>query len=275
MGCSGSSGNNNRTNVTKDSIAVQKLLQSTKVSPDARLTNQFILNLDKMNDSHAEFLKNLHLLKFPNIKTVSMTNMSKFSTNEVRSLNDFFGDSFPNTLDYLHISSGAKPEYPNIDAIFFNLCKAASNAEKEVFIDGFEFNAEQFQLLVSKCQYVESLVFLNCNIKIVKGSRLNLGANTDYSIQHLDFFNSYYPKDRQNLNTEGLDVLAKAISETSLRNSLQSMHLTSYRNKNKVESNEQESDILRRNNINCKLLSDNEWPNPSGSMKNKTTAEHW
>lgn len=60
MGCSGSSGSNNRTNVTRDSHAVQKLLQSTKASPDARLTNQYTLKLDKMNDSHSEFLKNLH-----------------------------------------------------------------------------------------------------------------------------------------------------------------------------------------------------------------------
>lgn len=201
--------------------------------------------------------------------------MSKFSTSETTSLKDFFGDSFPNTVNYFHISSGGKPEYPNIDGFFFDLCKAASNAEKEVFIDGFEFTAEQFELLVNKCQYVSSLVFLNCNIKIVKGSRINLGADTNYSIQHLDLFNSYYPKDRQNLNTEGLEILAKAISETSMKNSLKSMHLTSYRNKNKVESNEEESEILKRNNLYCNLLSDNEWPNPSGSMKNKTTAEHW
>lgn len=176
---------------------------------------------------------------------------------------------------YFHISSGAKPEYPNFDAYFFDLCKAASNATKEVFIDGFEFTSEQFELIMTKCQHVESLVFLNCKIKLVQGSKLDLGANTEYSIQHLDFFNSYYPNDRQYFNTDGLEILCKAISKTSMKDSLESMHLTSYRNKDKVETNDDETEILKKNNIYCKLFSDNEWPNPSGSLKQKTTAGHW
>lgn len=276
MGCSGSAaGSRSKArSFVRDAKAIEDLLQSTKADPEAKVNINYSLNIDKKIKSNVDFITQVGKLKFPNIRNISLTNLSVFSTNESKEFKEFFGHSFPNAVDFFHISSGGKPTYPKIDGFFEELVDALSRVYEEVFIDGFEFTSAQFEKLVKSCRGVRTLVFLNCNILLVEGSKLDLGRTLKYRIQTLDIFNSYHPTEKKYLNLEGLDVLAGAIAGTNLKD-LKSLHLTSYRNKDKQAINQQEAEILAKHNIDCAIVADNEWPNPGGSKNSKTKAANW
>lgn len=277
MGCSGSAagGRSKARSFARDAKAIEGLLQSTKADAEAKINANYSLNIDKKIKSHLEFITKVGKLKFPNIRNISLTNMSVFDAHESKEFQEFFGHSFPNAVDYFHISSGGKPAYPKIDGFFEELVDALSRVYEEVFIDGFEFTSAQFEKLVRSCRGVRTLVFLNCNISLMKGSKLDLGSTLKYRIQTLDIFNSYHPTEKKYLNLEGLDVLAEAIALTNLCRCLNSLHLTSYRNKDKQINNQQETDIFVKHNVDCLINADNEWPNPGGSKGNKTKATTW
>ena len=110
----------------------------------------------------------------------------------------------------------------------------------------------------------------NCNIYPLKSL-----AEKEYKIEHLDLFNSYYPKDIKYLNSEGLDKTVSIMAKTSLKDSLKSVHITEYKNIDKGSKVKDEQELFNRYEFHCKVISDNTWTRPAGTEKTDKEYQEW
>lgn len=199
--------------------------------------------------------------------------MSSFAKTDNDDFNNFFQNSTPLAFNFLYLSSGDSPKYPKLGALLKSLCQALRNVTDEVFIDGLEFTGEEFAEVLEASSHVKRVVFLNCNIKI--DSKFKLTETTRYQIEYLDLFNSFYPKDIKYLNSKGLEALVKEMANTNLKDTLKTLHITSYKNKGKGEKGNEEQELLKKHDFHAKVVADNNWSKPSGGVDGQEQYQEW
>lgn len=252
---------------------IEELLVETKVDRKPNLNADYCLKIDRNQSNHVTFVQRCGTLRFPNIRKMEFLHMSSLGKTEIDDFNKFFQNSTPQSFNFIHFSSGDSPKYPKLGALFKGLCQALRNVTDEVFLDGLEFTGEEFAEVLEASSHVPRVIFCNCNIKV--DSKFKLTETTRYQIEYLDLFNSFYPKDIKYLNSQGLETLVKEMAKTNLKDTLKTLHITSYKNKGKSEKGQQEQDLFKKHDFHTKVVADNNWSKPAGGVDGQEQYQEW
>lgn len=256
----------------KEKQEITRLLIDRGIDSKPNLNDEYELVLEKSKDNHREFMKECSDFRLPNIRKLKLVSgREKFDDNEDQYIGEFLEKSTPSKLQYFVITTGQAPTYPQIDRLFMKLCNALTGVTDEVYINGLALNSNQLVKLIESCKNTKRLALVNCNIKLSSPIKI-YDDGSEYNLEHLDLFSSYYPKDKEYMNDKGVMELAKAMGATSIKNKLKSVHISSYISKGQ---HLEEQKIFNDQGFTAQVIADNQWPRPQGENTAQTNHKMW
>lgn len=155
MGCSGSSKKEETTAPVKRK-EIEEKLKEFEIDMEAKLEPDYRLELNLKKKRHYEFMKEIMGMKFPNIFSLNLRNVTVDNEYMVAK---FLKDAIPAKLVNFAINTGDSPTYIKLSTILET--RIFEHISGEVYLDGLLIDNETMQTIFTKCKGVKSLVMIN------------------------------------------------------------------------------------------------------------------
>jgi predicted nucleotidyltransferase len=133
-------------------------------------------------------------------------------------------------------STGDSKNFNAIQSLFINgddksLSKVASglkkvlpHVQKKVTITSFKLDNDLLKMLIENSSHVDTLAICFSEVGKLSRKKLKFDTSKKYSIKTLDLFGSCHRSWSDHLTEKKLDKLVSTLSQTNLRDSLQTVH---------------------------------------------------
>lgn len=150
---------------------------------------------------------------------ISIRNIDKLGLGAISNLNKLFIEAEFKEVKTLFMTGGDI----SLDKLKPGLPSILKKVNKQVLLSNFKINKSMLKLLFENCSHVESLGLCFSQIDQVS-KKWKLDSTINYKIKKLDLFGSCHRSWSDHLSEKKLDKFFKALSETSLRESLKVVH---------------------------------------------------
>lgn len=207
MGASACKGDSSSTqnevirNLDPKTRKIVKLLQQYKIDLDPHVEDG---NKIVLTGSHNKF---------------SIRNTNKLGSSGVSNLNKIFREATFKEIQVLFISGGDM----SLSKFSSGLPTILKTVKKQVLISAFKIDKRMLKLVIENSANVENLALCFSEIEGVS-KKWKLDNSISYNIKSLDLFGSCHRSWSDHLTEKKLDKFIRALSETSLKESLKTIH---------------------------------------------------
>ncbi|CAI2362643.1 unnamed protein product [Moneuplotes crassus] len=246
------------------SSVVVEALRKNNIDPNPDFGEDYIIDLDfKLNEEGLKFIIDTNDSKFANYRKLSLRNIYSLYSRGILQLNKFLDRSIPNVLQILYLHGGERTG----KTILPDLIPALRYVKKQIYLDWFTIDHLMLKEIIEASWKVEQLVL---NYIKVGGlpSTFRLEDTIDFNIQVLGLYGTISKDPEKDeygyideaysceyINKSGFKILAKAMKNTSLKESLKKVHLSS-----QAISKAEAEKVFKFYGLNAKIRANKKWP---------------
>ena len=186
----------------------------------ANKNNKNMLGITLNYKNTNEYFKELTEHRLPQIKVLSIQNIKETNYEE---LWRFLSKSFPIRLEKLELEFSFKAFF-DLSLILMDLKVALRCLTRKLRIYRASLTNKSLKQLISDSSHLEIVIFWSWNIEI--DQKLEFDSDVSYDIESLKFY--YSPDHRADYNQEIAKNVVKAISKSSLAQSLKYIWFADY-----------------------------------------------
>ncbi|CAI2366294.1 unnamed protein product [Moneuplotes crassus] len=209
-------------NESENIARITPMLEMLELHNDQDLDQDYVLEIWGKYFGDKEFIREVKQYRFPKIKQLRLRWLSGFKGDkEIKDISDFFKSSVK-VLDKgicIHGGSG----HFDLSQVKKGFNSLLPCVQGEIYLDTLYCNEEMVQLIFEKSFRVRRIVFCNCKIDISES--FSLSHVPMYKLQSLDLYCSCAEDNSDYLDYIKLPILAKAMSNTNIVNTLEHLHV--------------------------------------------------
>lgn len=195
---------------------------STKPKGGEFINSETSFGINGSNENDRLFLARACKLKFPSFSKLLIGYMDKYTDKQdIVNINYFMTHSIANPIQYLILSGGGA--YASIGRFKAGIAKIPKQVMAELYLVSFDIDDASMKTILEASAHIPKVLIRNSKVDI--SQKFTLNAKLDYQITELDLYETYRKDEDVFLNTKKLTKLAMAMSKTSLKTSLNAIHI--------------------------------------------------